>query len=120
MLGKRRIMVSRPSINPRTNIKMEVCGKVKTFFFMDKGSAKLEATFNKDSFDVGETAVAECFIDNTNCEKDIKCVKLKFRRLFKAKVSHCIEFTKDETIIKREFAGMHKGKSGSLTLDVPI
>jgi len=113
-------MVSRPSINPKTNIKMEVCGKVKTLFFVDKGSAKLEAIFNKDTFNVGETAVVECLVDNTNCEKNIKCVKLKFRRLMKAKVSHCIEYTKDETIIKREFAGMHKGKSGTMTLDMPI
>jgi hypothetical protein len=76
------------------------------------GSAKVTATFNKDSFNVGETAVIECFVDNTNCSKTIRCLKLKFRRLLKGKVSHYTENNCDETIIKREFDGMPKGKSG--------
>ena len=34
MIGKKMIVVSRPPINPRENIQMELEGKVKTFFFV--------------------------------------------------------------------------------------
>ena len=91
---------------------MDVCGGIKNLFFFDKGSSKVTATFDKDSYNVNENAKVECFVDNTNCSKTIRCLKLKFRRLLKGKVSHCTEHNCDETIIKREFDGMPKGKSG--------
>jgi hypothetical protein len=56
MIAKKNVMISRPSINPRQNIMMEDCGKVKTLFLFDKGATKVQATFDKDSYNVGETA----------------------------------------------------------------
>jgi hypothetical protein len=99
---------------------LEVGGEVKNFFFFDKGSSSVRAVFDKDSYNVGETAHVECFVDNTKCSKTIRCLKIKFRRLLKGKVSHCTEKCCDETIIKREFGGMHKGQSGVIHLDCPI
>lgn len=60
MIAKKNVMVSRPSINPRQNIMMEGCGKVKTLFFFDKGQSQLKATFEKDSYNIGETARVSC------------------------------------------------------------
>ena len=99
---------------------MEVGGEVKNFFFFDKGSSSVRAVFDKDSYNVGETAHVECFVDNTKCSKTIRCLKIKFSRLLKLKVSHCSKQCIDETIIKREFGGMHKGQSGVIHLDCPI
>lgn len=104
----------------RQNIMMEACGGVKTLFFFDKGSSKIQATFDKDSFNVGETANIECIIDNTNCKKSIKFVKIKFRRLLSGAVSHHMVHKEDETIIKREFEGIKKGHSGTIKLSCPI
>jgi len=67
MIAKKNIMVSRPSINPRINISMEVGGQIKKLFFFEKGSSSIRAVFDKDSFNVGETAHVECFVDNTKC-----------------------------------------------------
>jgi hypothetical protein len=88
---------------------MEVGGEVKNLFFFDKGSTSVRAVFDKDSYNVGETAHVECFVDNTKCSKTIRCLKIKFRRLLKGNVSHHTEKCFDETIIKREFGGMPKG-----------
>jgi hypothetical protein len=88
---------------------MEVGGEVKNLFFFDKGSSSVRAVFDKDSYNVGETAHVECFVDNKKCSKTIRCLKIKFRRLLKGKVGHSTEKCFDETIIKREFGGMQKG-----------
>jgi hypothetical protein len=92
MISKKNIMISRPCVNPRQNITMNVSG----------GSAKVTATFNQDSFNVGETAIIECLVDNTNSSKSIKSLKIKFRRLLKGAVSKRTHNDLDETIIERE------------------
>lgn len=56
MIAKKNIMISRPSVPQRLNISMDACGEIKNFFFFDKGSTKVTATFDKDSYNVGETA----------------------------------------------------------------
>ena len=110
MISKKNIMISRPCVNPRQNIIMNVSG----------GSAKVTATFNKDSFNVGETAIIECFVDNTQSSKSIRSLKIKFRRLLKGTVSKRSHNDLDETIIEREFHGMPQGKSGVIKMDFPI
>jgi hypothetical protein len=99
---------------------MEKCGDIKTLFFFDKGSSKIQATFDKDSYNVGETAHVECFVDNTGCEKSIKCLKIKFRRFISGMIRDDFTLKKDETIIKRKFDGIKKGHSGIIKLDCPI
>lgn len=99
---------------------MEVSGEIKNFFFFDKGQSRVKATFDKDSYNIGETAHVDCFVDNTNCSKTIRCLKIKFRRLLKGKANHGSEKCFDETIIKKEFGGMHKGESGLIKVECPI
>ena len=66
MIAKANFIVSRPSIlNPRQNICLEASGKVKNLFFVEKGLTQNSATFDKDSYNVGETATVECIVDNT-------------------------------------------------------
>ena len=50
------IIVSVPSINPKLNVTMTGSGKVKNLFFIDKGSTTITATYEKDSYNVGEMA----------------------------------------------------------------
>ena len=88
MIAKKMLVISRPPINPRLKIHMDLEGKVKTLFFVKQGSSKIGVTFNKDCFNINEQAVATCEVDNTKCEKDIKFLKFKFRRLIYA-VSRC-------------------------------
>jgi hypothetical protein len=57
---------------------------------MKSGSSKVKVTFNKDCFNINEQAIAKCEVDNSLCEKDIKCFKFKFRRLIFA-ISKCGE-----------------------------
>ena len=106
MIAKKNVMISRPSVPLRQNIMMEACGVVKTLFFFGKGSSKIQATFNKDSFYVGETAHIECMVDNTNCKNSIRCLKIKFRRLLTGSVSLHTAHNRNETITKREFRGI--------------
>ncbi len=95
MMAKANIMVSRPSINPRLNISMEAASQVKNFFFFDKGLTSVRAVFDKDSYNVGETAHVECFVDNTKCLKTIRCLKIKFRRLLKGNASENTSFSNE-------------------------
>jgi hypothetical protein len=99
---------------------MEKCGDIKTLFFFDKGSSKIQATFDKDSYNIGETAHVECLVDNTGCKKSIRCLKIKFRRLISGTISRHTSHKKDEIIIKRKFDGIKKGHSGIIKLDCPI
>jgi hypothetical protein len=84
---------------------MEDGSQVKNFFFFDKGITSVRAVFDKDSYNVGETAHVECFVDNTKCTKTIRCLKIKFRRLLKANATEGSGFTRekcfDQTIITR-------------------
>ncbi len=59
-------------------------GKVKTLFLLKQGTARVSVTFSKDHFVIGELAKVKCEVDNTHCDKGIRCVKLKFRRLIHA------------------------------------
>jgi hypothetical protein len=59
-------------------------GKVKTLFLLKQGTSKVSVTFCKDHFVIGELATVKCEVDNTRCEKGIRCVKLKLRRLIHA------------------------------------
>jgi len=56
MIGKKMIIVSVPSINPKLNVTMTGSGKVKNLFFINKGSTTITATYEKDSYNVGEMA----------------------------------------------------------------
>ncbi len=66
---------------------MEVSGKIKNLYLFDKGSSKVSAVFDKDSFNVDETAHVECFVDNSNCTKTIKSIDIKLRRSIKGSVN---------------------------------
>jgi hypothetical protein len=44
-----------------------------------------------------------------NCEKDIRCLKFKFRRSIIASSRCGHKFHKNETLIKREFPGIASG-----------
>ena len=59
------------------------------------GSTSVRAVFNKDLFNVGETAHVECFVDNTNCSETIKYLEIKLRRLIHSSVR---DIDKDDTI----------------------
>jgi hypothetical protein len=87
---------------------------------IDKGYSKISAKFEKDSYNVGEIAKVECFVDNTNCSKSIDYLKIKFKRLLRGtgdsrNVNSC-----EEIINEKVFQGMPKGKSGVIHLDCSI
>ena len=74
-----------------------------------KGS-KVSAKFDKDSFNVGETVRAVCFVDNTNSTKNILSLDIKLKRSMKGNIGSTFnEKTFDETIIGYKFRGMDKG-----------
>ena len=109
MIGKKIIIVSVPSINPKLNVTMTGSGQVKNFFFIDKGSTSITATYEKDSYNIGEIARVECTIDNTQCENSIRCMKLKFSRTIKEKTTifdkyRVIDY--DETLFETEYPGV--------------
>jgi hypothetical protein len=74
-------------------------------------------SFNKDSFFIGEQAVVTCEVYNIKCGKDIKCFKLKFRRLINAASKCGHKFNKNQTLAKRKFPGVVSGKTGTVILD---
>ncbi len=73
-----------------------------------KGS-KVSATFDKDSFNVGETVRAACFVDNTNGTKNILSFDINFKRLLRGNIGNYTEKSFDETIIGKQFRSMNKG-----------
>lgn len=99
---------------------MDVKGEVKTLFFVKNGSTNVHVTFNKDSFIVGETAIVDCQVDNTKCEKEIRCIKLKLRRIISANDGHGHKFTYDTTIIKKEFHGVPAKRHGNVRLEAVL
>jgi hypothetical protein len=106
MISKKMIVVSRQPENTHVNIQVALEGKVKAMFFVKQGSTRANITFSKDSFHIGEQALATCDIDNTKSEKDLRCVKFKFRRNIYATSKCGHKFHRDETILKREFPGI--------------
>ena len=68
MIAKNNIIISRPSIVQNRDITKEASFKVKNLMIFSKGSTKITAKLDKDSYNVGETAHIECFVDNSNSD----------------------------------------------------
>lgn len=79
--------------------------------FLDSGKTKVDFVFNKEEFYAGETVVAQCLVDNSTCKKDIKCIKMKFKRDFFGKTLHGDKFKFKETLSKKEFPGVAAGQN---------
>ena len=73
-----------------------------------KGS-NVSVSFDKDSYNVGETVHAICFVDNTNGTTNILSSNIKLLRLMKGNIGTYNEKTFDETFIVKEFRGMVRG-----------
>jgi sporulation-control protein spo0M len=109
MQAKTPLLISQQiSYNARQSIKMEMFSEVKHMMFLDSGKTKLDLIFNKEEFYAGEIAIAQCLLDNSSCKKDIKCLKLKFKREIKWSIRD--DKRKDkETLLKKEFPGVAAG-----------
>lgn len=88
---------------------MEMFSEVKQMMFLDSGKTKLDLIFNKEEFYAGETAIAQCLLDNSSCKKDIKCLKMKFKRDFLGQNLKGEKFKFNETLLKKEFPGVAAG-----------
>lgn len=40
----------------------------------------VRAVLDKNSYYLGETAQLECYVNNTQCNKPIRCLEIKLRR----------------------------------------
>ena len=78
-------------------------------FFVKQGSAKVSVTFNKDAFEHGETALAECSLDNRECEKEVKKVKIKLKRLIYATAKDKFKLKYNDTLAEAEYPGVPAG-----------
>lgn len=58
---------------------------------------------------MGETTNVECIIDNTKCEKDLKTVTLKLKRLIHAKAKDGFKYKTNDTLIKVKAQGIAAG-----------
>ena len=106
--------------NPTFNKHLELQSKIKTVFFVKQGLTNIKVTFNKDAFIVGEVAEALCEIDNTQCDKEIKCVKMKLRRLIYASAKDSRKMKDNITLIKLKFPGVGAKQSGVVKCEMPL
>lgn len=70
-------------------------------------------SFKQDAYIIGDTAFAEVNIDNTKCDKDVKYVKFKLKRLIHAIAKDKRKFKSQETILKKVFLGPKSEDQGS-------
>ena len=62
-------------------------------------------------------ASALCQVDNSKCDKDIKCITFKLRRLVYANTNNNSEkFENSCTLLKNEYPGVAAGKTGLIQL----
>lgn len=99
---------------------MNVEKNIKTVFFVKQGMSKAQVIFNKDSFFHGETASAIVKIDNSACEKDIKYVKFKLRRIIYGKATDNWTYKLNQTLIKVEYPGIQAGQTGTVNVEMPL
>ncbi len=57
----------------------------------DEGIAYISAILDKDSYTVGDIVHVECFVNNTRCQKAIKCVKISLVRSLKGIDGHDVK-----------------------------
>ena len=89
-------------------------------FFVKQGLSRVDVAFEKDAYEFGDIARAQCEIDNTKCEKDIQKVKFKLRRMI-----HCVTkdkrtFKENITLAKVERPGVKAGSSGIVNIEVAL
>jgi len=121
MYAKRPVIITANELS-KINIdrKITLESKVKTMFFVKKGSARVEVTFNKDAFEFGETALAECIVDNRECEKDVKKIKFKLKRLIYAVAKDKFKLKYNDTLAEAEFPGVEAGQMRTQNLDLVL
>ncbi len=65
IFGKRRFIVSNQNCQKLNNITLESGQVIKAMGLVNEGTASIKASFDKNYYNQGETAVAKVFIDNT-------------------------------------------------------
>lgn len=107
MEAKRPILITQNALqNMKENRSLTLDKNIKTMFFVKQGNSKVDVTFNKDCFVLGDTASAIVNIDNSKCEKDIKNVKFKLRRLIHGIAKDTWKFKFNKTLKKIEYPGI--------------
>lgn len=89
-------------------------------FFVKQGSAKVDVTFSKDAFEFGEMAYADCVINNNECDKEVKMIKFKLKRLIYAVAKDKYKFKLNETLARGEFPGVVAGKTKNVRLELHL
>ena len=82
------------------------------------GSVRMESQCDKTAYFPYETARIMAMIDNSNCSKDIKGIKVQLRQhvlLYRKKkpfeiLGSDINFTHDEVLLEQEYPGLSKGE----------
>jgi hypothetical protein len=54
------------------------------------------------------------------CDKDIKCVKFKWRRVLHAISKGGRHFKSNKTLSKLQFPGVESGKKGTVNVEMPL
>ena len=69
-------------------------------FFVRQGLSKIDISLEKDAYQTDEKAVINCSFDNTQCQKDIKEVKVKLRRVMQCIALNDNKNYEESSIIK--------------------
>ena len=91
-IATRKLIVRKPVENVAISRSMTLEKKIKTLFFVKQGTAKVDIVFEKDAYSPIDTARVLAKIDNSQCEKDIKQVKLQLRRMITCFAKDKIKF----------------------------
>jgi|LauGreDrversion4_2_1035121.scaffolds.fasta_scaffold269081_1 hypothetical protein len=81
--AKQGIYVQQPILDAPKKQVISVEKNVKTFFFVKQGPTKIDIDMDREGWYSNEKAVLTCSIDNTRCDKHIKLIKVKVRRVLR-------------------------------------
>ena len=81
ILAKKRIIVRSPINEGNQNVSVSMEKNIKTLWFVRQGPCKIDVTLEKSAVGANTEAVVICALDNSRCDKDIKEIKVKLRRI---------------------------------------
>jgi len=119
--AKQRINVHQSITEQPTHKKYSVEKNIKTFFFVRQGPTKVDIDLEKESWYSNDMAILNCTIDNTRCDKDIKGIKVKIRRIVQGTSMTTSKKYEDNTLIlAHEFPGVRHHRKDTKRIEVDL
>eukprot|EP00347_Sterkiella_histriomuscorum_P019381 403341845 len=120
LLSKRLVIVQHPPEEIKFDQSFLKSHDMKNLFFFKAGTAKALAFIEKDAYQQSQTIKLRLELDNTQCEQELKKVRVNFMREITATAADRLKFQDKQALLERSVQGVQSKVSDSRDIDLPL